>query len=144
MIEEKELFCGDYVIYHKSENENYVGKIIKKDIDNRIAYVWYGYSMLAVATELNKLEKVDFFNASLLECCNRDFLEVISFTNCTLEGEIPYVEALHNIIKTFNESNYTRKLNELDYQLSLSNYISFAKHVNAINKIILEEENRKR
>lgn len=142
---EKELFCGDYVIYNKSENENYVGKITKIDNENKIAYVWYGYCMLASATEISKLKNVDFFEVPLYKCCNRDFLEVLSFINCTFEGEIPYIEAIHNMIKIFNESDYSIKLNELDYQLNLSDYVSFAKYVNEMNKmIIVEEEKRKR
>lgn len=132
---------SDIVTYKVGEN-TYLGKVVELDKENQIAYVWFGINNLPAATKLDDLNKVCIANQTLNKMFNASISELIFFNDDYLaNGDNVYNQSLHKMIKEFNESNYSYKLNELDYVLRIKNELPlFAKVVKELNHKFINEE----
>lgn len=132
------LEIGNIVVYN-----GYIGRVVAIDWKINIAYVYYGIMNVAAATEISQLDICENLNTAVnKELINFDFLETMFLDNAFNEkDESVYIASLHNIIKSFNEANYSVKINELDYLIQLNGDLnSFANTIRKLNLLTIKEE----
>lgn len=138
----RNVHCEQVVLYTTADGRLFIGKVINIDKRNNLAYVWYGIDNITAATEIDKLYECDIETVKRYSVENYSLLEMILLnTDYEAEGDTLYSESLHNVIKEFNESNYSYKINELDYLLRLDGTLNtFSKVITALNRLMVAEE----
>ncbi len=133
---------GIFISYSTYNNKKYIGKVIDVDRKKGIIYVWYGYGVLETATDINKVTPINISKENLSDFENNSLFEMISFNDYD-EDYVCYFQALHNMINALNtEYKFTPVINELDYVLTLKDYVSFVKCINDLRNKLLEREAR--